>query len=106
DETAWFQCQGEAPKIITSQDAIRMAMEKSREILDSHATSREKLFQINRNIITMLNERSKGQEYEWPLRLEAMMIKEKGQWVVHYLHFSYPCNNILEGKTDAAVLVE
>jgi hypothetical protein len=105
-ETAWLQTQGEAKSLITSQDAIRMEMEKAREILDSPSPSKEKLFRINRNIITMVNEHSKGESYEWPIRFEAVLVRENARWVFHYLQLSYSSNIILEGRMDAAVIIE
>lgn len=50
--------------------------------------------------------RTKGDEYVWPLRFEAILTKTGGSWVFNHLQFSYPSNIILEGKTDAAVLID
>lgn len=99
---AWVQTLGIAKAYIPKQKAIEIELEKATEITNSSLSSKEKLFRINRNIITMINESSKGEDYEWPIRFEAVLVKENNQWLFHFLHFSYPTNIILEGKTDAS----
>ncbi|QNO15953.1 nuclear transport factor 2 family protein [Alkalicella caledoniensis] len=105
-DTAWVITQGEANVTITRKDAIRMEIEKSKEILESDLLpSKEKLLRINRNVITMLNEASKGENNIWSIRFDAVLLKENNTWVIHTMQFSYPANIILEGKTDAATLI-
>ena len=101
----WLISQGEAKKRINYENAIKMEMEKAKEIIESGLSSKEKLHKINRNILTMINEASKGEEFVWPIRFEAVLTKEDGSWLLNHVQFSYPSNIILEGKTDAAVLI-
>lgn len=101
-DTAWLLTQGEAAKTRTRQAAVALEMEKAREILDGPLTARDKLHRINRNIITMFSEMSKGEDLQWPIRCGAVLVRESGRWVIHTLQWYYPSNIILEGKTDAA----
>lgn len=105
-DTAWLITQGEVNTTIKYQDAMKMEIEKANRIIESKLTSREKLFKIHRNIATMMNEASKGESYQWPIRFEAVLVRENNQWLFHTVQFSYPCNMILEGKTDAATTIK
>lgn len=74
------------------------------KILNKDTNVKERMFQIQRNIAQALLETSKGNDYKWPIRMEAVFIKENETWVFHSIVFSYPFNWILEGKYDTPVL--
>ena len=37
-----------------------------------------------------LSERRKGEDYVWPIRFTATLIRQQEQWKFHQIHFSYP----------------
>ncbi len=101
-DTAWLLTQGETRVTRTRQEAVSREIARSREVLDLPLPAKEKLLRINRNISTMLNELSKGVHFQWPVRLEAVLVRSSDEWLIHSLQWSYPANIILEGKMAGA----
>lgn len=102
-DIVWLATHGTFKKIIPEVKALENSVEIIKHIYESNSDDKDKLFKIRRNIAEMLKENARGEEYIWPLRLEAVLIKENDNWVFKYLQFSLPFNVILEGKTEAAI---
>lgn len=99
-DVVWLITTGLIKKIIPEEILYNNQGEEINQLLTSDLPNKEKLFRIRRNISKTLMEASMGEEYLWPFRFEAVIVKEKGQWLFNYIQFSFPSNVILEGKTD------
>jgi len=53
-------------------------------------SSKDKLFEINKEISDTLNETEKGELYNWPLRVSIILIKKNNGYKIIQVHFSYP----------------
>ncbi|GKX67487.1 hypothetical protein [Inconstantimicrobium mannanitabidum] len=106
EEVAWVVTHGTMKKVTSEKESLKYAVDKIKSIFVDNMNDKEKLFKIRRSIADTFKEISKGEECIWPFRFEAVMVKESGNWVFKYFQYSLPFNIILEGKTDAAVLLE
>ena len=102
EDVAWIVTHGTMKKVISEENAFENTVNIIKDIFASDVDDKEKLFRIRRKIAGTFKENAKGEEYVWPFRFEAVVIKEKDKWVFKYLQFSFPFNWILEGKTDAS----
>ena len=106
EDVVWVVTHGTMKKVISEENAFKHTINIMENIFTSDLDDKEKLFNIRRRIAGTFKENAKGEDYVWPFRLEGVLIKEKHNWVFKYLQFSLPFNWILEGKTDAASLLE
>jgi hypothetical protein len=106
EEVVWLVTHGTMKKVIQEKEGYEKAIENIKSVFSSNLTDKDKLFRIRRGIADTLKENSRGEEYIWPFRFEAMLIRERYKWVFKYLQFSLPFNYILEGKTEAASVLE
>ncbi|WP_097025559.1 hypothetical protein [Clostridium peptidivorans] len=106
EEIVWIVTHGIMKKSINEENAFKNTINAINNIFASNLDDRDKLFNIRRKIADTLKENAKGEEYVWPFRFEGVLIKEKQQWVFKYLQFSLPFDYFLEGKTEAASILE
>lgn len=104
ENIAWFATNGMAKNTLTEKEACDKQVEDLKRIFNEDACAKEKLFRIQRNISIMQKELSKGENYVWPFRIEGVMVKRNGKWLIHSMQFSYPFYWILEGKYDVEVI--
>jgi len=106
EEVVWIVTHGIMKKVISENKAYENTISTIENLFTSNLDDKDKLFNIRRSIAGTFKENAKGEDYLWPFRFEAVIIKEVDNWVFKYLQFSYPFNWILEGKTDAATVFE
>lgn len=106
EDAVWVVANGIMRKTMDEESAFQNTVSTIKDIFEGNLEDRDKLFNIRRRIADTLKENSKGEEYVWPFRFEGVLIKDKKDWVFKYLQFSLPFNYILEGKTDAAAILE
>jgi len=105
-DVVWIATHGIMKKTMSEENAFENTINIIKDISTSNSDDKDKLFNIRRKIAITLKENAKGEEYTWPFRFEAVIIKEKDNWVFKYLQFSLPFNWFLEGKTEAASVLE
>jgi len=106
EDTAWIVISGAMKKVISEEESFENTVNTIKDIFNNNLDDKEKLFNIRRRITETFKENAKGEEYVWPFRLEGVLIKENNNWVFKYLQFAFPFYYILEGKTEAASLIE
>lgn len=106
EDVVWVAANGIMKKTMDEESAFENTVNIINDIFASNLEDRDKLFNIRRRIADTLKENSKGEEYVWPFRFEGVLIKDKHGLVFKYLQFSLPFNYILEGKTEAAAILE
>ena len=102
EDVVWIATHGTMKKVISENSAFENTVNIIKNIFTSDIDDKDKLFNVRRRIADTLKENAKGEEYIWPFRFEAVLIREKQNWVFKYLQFSLPFNWFLEGKTEAA----
>lgn len=106
EDVVWIVTHGTMKKVISENSAFENTVDIINNIFNSDLNDKEKLFNVRRRIAETLKENARGEEYVWPFRFEAVLIKENQNWVFKYLQFSLPFNWLLEGKTEAASIME
>jgi hypothetical protein len=106
EDVVWIVTHGTMKKVISENQAFENTVDIIKNIFTSELSDKDKLFNVRRRISDTIKESAKGEEYVWPFRFEAVVIKEKQNWVFKYLQFSLPFNWFLEGKTEASTLLE
>ena len=104
-DVVWIVTSGIMKKVISEERACENTSKVIENIFKSDLDDKEKLFNIRRRISDTFKQNAKGEEYVWPCRFEAVLIKEEGKWVFKYAQFSLPFAYMLEGKTEAAKLL-
>lgn len=106
EDVVWIVTHGTMKKIISENGAFDNTIDIIKNIFTSDLDDKDKLFNIRRRIADTLKENARGEEYVWPFRFEAVLIREKQNWLFKYLQFSLPFSWFLEGKTEAASFLE
>lgn len=102
EDVVWIATHGTMKKVISENSALENTVDIIKNIFTSNLDDKAKLFNVRRRISETLRENARGEEYIWPFRFEAVLIRETENWVFKYLQFSLPFNWMLEGKTDAS----
>jgi hypothetical protein len=105
EDVVWVVTHGTMKKVISETSAFENTVDIIKNIFTSDLNDKDKLFNVRRRIADTLKENARGEEYVWPFRFEALVIKEKDKWVFKYLQFSLPFSWFLEGKTEACEVV-
>ena len=106
EDVVWIVTHGTMKKVMSESSAFENTVNIIKNIFTSDLDDKDKLFHVRRRIADTLKENARGEEYVWPFRVEAVLIREKQNWVFKYLQFSLPFNWMLEGKTEAASMLE
>lgn len=106
EDVVWVVSHGTMKKIISESSSFENAVNTIENIFTTDLEDKDKLFNIRRQIAGTFKENAKGEEYIWPFRFEAVIIREKDNFVFKYLQFSLSFDWSLEGKTDAASILE
>lgn len=106
EDVVWVVSHGTMKKVISESSSFVNAINTIEDIFTTDLEDKDKLFNIRRKIAGTFKENAKGEEYIWPFRFEAVIIREKDNWVFKYLQFSLSFDWSLEGKTDAASILE
>lgn len=104
EDVVWVVSHGTMKKVISESSSFVNAINTIENIFTTDLDDKDKLFNIRRKIAGTFKENAKGEEYIWPFRFEAVIIREKDNWVFKYLQFSFSFDWSLEGKTDASIL--
>ena len=106
EQVAWIVTHGTMRKVMSEECAFENAVDMIKNIFTSDLSDKDKLFNVRRRISDTFKENARGEEYVWPFRFEAVLIREKENFVLKYLQFSLPFSWFLEGKTEAATVLE
>ena len=98
EEVAWITTVGLNHKAIREEKLLNQELEKFIQIAEGEDNYKDRLFEIQKGISEALMETAKGEEFYWPFRFNAILIKENGNWKFHNIHLSYSYIWILEGK--------
>jgi hypothetical protein len=104
EDVVWVVSHGTMKKVISESSSFVNAINTIENIFTTDLDDKDKLFNIRRKIAGTFKENAKGEEYIWPFRFEAVIIREKDNFVFKYLQFSLSFDWSLEGKTDACIL--
>jgi len=91
DETAWLSTTG---KLVTTQErdkALEFYLRNMKELLEQEEASLdERLMEATHYGMRRLRERQKGLGFGWPFVFTAVLVKDRGEWRFHSLHWAMP----------------
>ncbi|MFL0248587.1 hypothetical protein [Candidatus Clostridium stratigraminis] len=100
NNVVWISVCGTMSQSLTEDELAARVLNDLRSLLDTNITSKEKLFVAHRSISYMLKESAVGVSYTCPIRLDAVILRQKQGLAFHNIHFSYPSYWVIEGKID------
>lgn len=100
-DITWVTVTGMLKQDLTEEELNFRALEDLNNLLKSDLSSKEKLFEAHRSIAYVLKESASGIHYTFPVRLTAVIGNENTRPVFKYIHFSFPCYWIFEGKINS-----
>ena len=90
-DTAWLSTYATVTYEISAERFYSDAIKEIQSILTKKDVSEKvKLAHIQVEASEMMLETSRGDEYVWPLRFSAVLIKQNDLWCFHQIHFSHP----------------
>lgn len=98
---AWITAFGILKKNLTEDELIVQVLNDLENLFQSNLSSKEKLFIAHRSISYVLKESASGTDYTCPIRLTAVILRQKEGLTFNNIHFSYPSYWIFEEKTDS-----
>ncbi|MFL0269336.1 nuclear transport factor 2 family protein [Candidatus Clostridium radicumherbarum] len=101
NDVLWITVCGTMKQSLTDDELAAKVLDDLGSLFHSNITSKEKLFVAHRSISYMLKESAVGVNYTCPIRLNAIILKQKQGLAFHNIHLSYPSYWVLEGKIDS-----
>jgi hypothetical protein len=90
-DIAWLSTSGTVSIYLRETNTYANFLDHILEILGDHDLSPEaRLYEILRGGTNTVYEARRGEDYVWPLRFTALLIKEDEQWRFYQMQFSYP----------------
>lgn len=89
-DVSWLAANGTVSMKIDARECRKNHLEAIRNVLDSDENTDEKLFEILRGASNTLFETEKGDNYIWPFRFTAVLVKKDKKWLFHQIQFSFP----------------
>lgn len=90
-ETAWITATGTLEQTGTFDKALPQYLDQMKEIIeDESKDADERLLEASHFGVRRLRERLKGAGTKWKFVISAVLIREKGQWRFHTIHWSMP----------------
>jgi hypothetical protein len=90
-EVAWLATTGTVHMDLDPDETCRDILEYIREEVtgDDESHPRERLLEILRGAANTLVETGRGEDYIWPLRFTAVLVRRGGRWLFHQVQFSF-----------------
>lgn len=87
---AWVATRGTVTDRIPEGPAYRSYLSYVTEVLEQDQSPKLKLLELVRTGTHALYELEQGEEFVWPLRLTAILVRHAEGWRFHRMQFSYP----------------
>lgn len=101
NNVVWITVCGTIKQSLTDDELAAKVLDNLGSLFDTNIASKEKLFVAHRSISNMLKESAVGVNYTCPIRLNAVILKQKQGLAFQNIHFSFPSYWVLEGKIDS-----
>jgi hypothetical protein len=89
-DVAWLATTGTVQMVYARDATYRGYLEGLRRILDdSSSDPRARLIEILRGGTNTLFEVERGEQFTWPIRFTAVLVRSGSRWLFHQVQFSY-----------------
>jgi hypothetical protein len=91
-DVAWVATTGMVSQTITATQSYDNITGYLRHVLDDETDTApdRKLLSVILGAAAALSETRQGDQYTWPIRLTAVLVRGAKQWRFHQVHFSFP----------------
>lgn len=90
-EVAWLATYATVSMTIRADDSYRGYLQRIKDVIDQDGPSAEiKLLDILRGGSNTLYELRRGEEFVWPLRFTAVLVRQADGWRFQQMQFSFP----------------
>jgi hypothetical protein len=101
-DVAWLATRATVTEHIEGAANYNAYVGYAREVLDQELTPEMKLLELVRTGAHALFESAQGDDYIWPLRFTALLIRVDGTWRFHQMQFSYPTTRFPDVRMETA----
>jgi hypothetical protein len=101
NSVSWITAFGTLKKNLKEDELHIQVLKGLENLFQTSLTSREKLFAAHRSISYVLKEGASGADYTCPIRLTAVILRQKTGLALSNIHFSFPSYWIFEEKIDS-----
>jgi hypothetical protein len=101
-DVAWLVTQATVSEHIEPSTNYDGYVSFAKEIAEGDLTAEMKLLELVRTGAHALFEIAQGDDYIWPLRFTALLIRVNGTWRFQQMQFSYPTTRYPDVRLEAA----
>jgi hypothetical protein len=90
-DVAWLATYCTVTKTIPAAENYESYLQRVKDVIDQAGLSaEEKLLDILRGGSNTLYELRRGEQFVWPLRFTAVLVRQDGAWLFQQMQFSFP----------------
>ncbi|HTP09249.1 MAG TPA: DinB family protein [Anaerolineae bacterium] len=90
-DVAWLATTATVAMTIGAEENYRSYLQRIKDVIDQNGPSAEiKLLDILRGGSNTLYELRRGEQFVWPLRFTAVLVRQAGEWRFQQMQFSFP----------------
>jgi hypothetical protein len=90
-EVAWLTASGTVTKMIQAAENYASYLERIQSVIEQPGPSaEEKLLDILRGGTNTLYELRRGEQFVWPFRFTAVLVRYGAEWLFQQMQFSFP----------------
>ncbi len=90
-EVGWLTAYGTVTQIIRAAENYANYLQRIKEMIDQDGPSAEdKLLDILRGGSNTVYELRRGEQFVWPLRFTAVLVRQGAEWLFVQMQFSFP----------------
>ena len=90
----WLTVKGVVHKVSNPQTFYKKIIPTLQGILDQDMPEKEKIVTLLREASEVLYHTEQGEDYIWPIRLSAVLVKRVENWYFQQIHFSFPTTRL------------
>lgn len=89
-EAAWLATSGTVNMQLKQNEVYANYLSELQAIIaDTEREARSRLLEVLRGSSNTLYEGEKGNQYVWPIRFTAVLVRREGVWLFHQMQFSF-----------------
>jgi hypothetical protein len=90
-DVAWLATNATVNMHIDTESEFKNTMDYYLKIIQEKPWSaQEKMYYMQRGIASITYQMFLGEDFVWPLRFTALLIRRDGRWLFHQMQFSFP----------------
>ena len=98
-DVAWLATHGTVSMRFTVEGNYQDFLDYTKAIIDDEQMPvQEKLLYILRGGTNTVYELHRGEDFVWPIRFSAVLVRREGRWLFHQLHFSFPTTRFPDAR--------